>query len=54
MSERESMKALEWADGFQIRVRVEAGVPVIFANWEGLLSLARPSRRAAPAAPAAS
>lgn len=32
---------MEWVDGFQIRVRVEAGVPVISANREGLLSLAK-------------
>lgn len=31
---------MKWVEGFQIRVRVQDGVPVISANREGMLSLA--------------
>ena len=31
---------MKWVDGFQIRVYLQDGVPVISANREGLLSLA--------------
>lgn len=31
---------LNWADGFEINVRIENGTAVISANREGLLSLA--------------
>ena len=47
MNERASMQTMEWVDGFQIRVRIEAGVPMISANREGLLSLANHLRRMA-------
>ena len=32
---------IEWADGFEIRVKVENGMAVISANREGMLSLAK-------------
>lgn len=31
---------IQWADGFEIRVKVEAGCALVSANREGLLSLA--------------
>lgn len=31
---------MKWVDGFQIRVRIQDGMPLISANREGLLSLA--------------
>ena len=40
MGELENAHAMEWVDGFQIRVCIQDGVPVISANREGLLSLA--------------
>ena len=38
---------MKWVDGFQIRVYLQDGVPVISANREGLLSLANHLRQMA-------
>ena len=42
---------LNWTDGFEINVRIENGSTVIFANKEGLLSLADHLKRLAEEPP---
>ena len=32
---------IEWTEGFEIRVKIENGAAVIYANKEGLLSLSK-------------
>ena len=42
---------IEWADGAELRVRIDHGAAVISANREGLLSLAKQLTAMAEAAP---
>ena len=42
---------LNWADGFEIRVKIQNGSAVVSANREGLLSLAGHLRALADEAP---